>query len=88
MARWIVRRIEVPREDDMTIEEALALPVAVKFDDSNRALGLGRTTAYELARRGEYPLPLMRLGRNYRVRRSDILRFLGIEDPIAAPVAA
>ncbi|KFG75651.1 helix-turn-helix domain-containing protein [Streptomyces mutabilis] len=73
----------------MTIEEALALPVAVKFDDSNRALGLGRTTAYELARRDEYPLPLLRLGRSYRVRRADILRYLGIEDQItAAPAAA
>lgn len=68
-------------------EGVLALPVIMPLDDSNRALRIGRTVGYTLARRGEYPVPVHRLGNQYRVCRSDLLRFLGI-DPIAAPEQA
>lgn len=60
-------------------EEVRALPVIMPLDDSNRAIRVGRTVGYALARRGEYPVPVHRLGNQYRVCRSDLLRFLGIE---------
>lgn len=63
----------------MSRAEALALPVMVSLDTSNRALDLGRTTGYALARRGEYPVKVHRLGNQYRVSRADLLRFLGID---------
>ncbi|WP_239310583.1 MULTISPECIES: helix-turn-helix domain-containing protein [unclassified Frankia] len=39
-----------------------------------RAFGLGRTLAYELARRGGFPCEVHRIGRLYRVNTSDLLR--------------
>ncbi|MFE7387242.1 helix-turn-helix domain-containing protein [Streptomyces sp. NPDC057582] len=72
----------------MSNAEILALPVAVDLVTAGRALSLGRTTAYELARRGEFPVPLLRLGAQYRARRADLLDLLGIEQPAAASPAA
>lgn len=62
----------------MTREELLALPVAVDLDTGNRALGLGRSKGYELAKRGEYPCKVLRLGKAYRVVTADLLSLLGL----------
>ncbi len=40
-------------------------------------LGIGRTKAYELARRGEFPCLVIRIGDRYRVSTADLLRLLG-----------
>jgi len=63
----------------MTHDELLALPVAFSLDVANRALGMGRTTGYALAKRGTYPVRVLRLGRQYRVTRYDLLRYLGLD---------
>lgn len=62
----------------MSREELLALPVAVDLDTSNRALGLGRSKGYELAKRGVYPCKVLRLGNAYRVVTADLLDLLGL----------
>lgn len=62
----------------MSREELLALPVAVDLDTSNRALGLGRSKGYELAKRGAYPCKVLRLGNAYRVVTADLLDLLGL----------
>ncbi len=62
----------------MTREELLTLPVAVDLDTGNRALGLGRSKGYELAKRGEYPCKVLRLGKAYRVVTADLLNLLGL----------
>ncbi|GLX53816.1 MULTISPECIES: hypothetical protein [Streptomyces] len=62
----------------MTREELLALPAAVDLDTGNRALGLGRSKGYELAKRGEYPCKVLRLGKAYRVVTADLLNLLGL----------
>jgi excisionase family DNA binding protein len=46
-----------------------------------RALGLGRSTAYELARRNELPCRVLHVGSSYRIPTADLLRVLGIEPP-------
>jgi len=38
----------------MTLAELMAMPVIVDIGTASRALGLGRSTGYELARRGEF----------------------------------
>jgi excisionase family DNA binding protein len=43
-----------------------------------RILGIGRTKAYELARRGEFPCLVIRVGDLYRVSTAELLRLLGI----------
>ncbi|MFF7340777.1 hypothetical protein ACFZAT_26060 [Streptomyces sp. NPDC008163] len=62
----------------MSREELLGLPVAVDLDTGNRALGLGRSKGYELARRGQYPCKVLRLGSAYRVVTADLLTLLGL----------
>ncbi|MFJ7900479.1 hypothetical protein ACIQ6V_08275 [Streptomyces sp. NPDC096198] len=62
----------------MSREELLTLPVAVDLDTGNRALGLGRSKGYELAKRGEYPCKVLRLGNAYRVVTADLLELLGL----------
>jgi hypothetical protein len=74
-----VREIEITgRLRGMTREELLALPAAVDLETSNRALGLGRSKGYELAKRGQYPCKVLRLGKAYRVVTADLLNLLGM----------
>ncbi|MFJ7590818.1 helix-turn-helix domain-containing protein [Streptomyces sp. NPDC097617] len=71
----------------LTVEEVLSLPAAVDLVTAGRACGISRTTAYDLARRGKFPVPLLRLGAQYRARRVDLLDLLGIEQPAPTPAA-
>jgi predicted DNA-binding transcriptional regulator AlpA len=52
--------------DQMTLAEVQALPAVVDLRTAARILGLGRTLAYQLARRGEFPCRILRLGGAYR----------------------
>lgn len=71
-------RVKVARA--MTHAELLSLPVSFPLETANRALHLGRTTGYDLAKRGEYPVRVLRLGNAYRVTRADLLRYLGVSE--------
>lgn len=73
-----VNQAQGSRPAGMTRSELLALPVAVDLTTAARALGLGRSTAYELARRREFPCRVLLLGSSYRVPTADLLRVLGI----------
>lgn len=71
--------VSAPSARSMTVQELLDLPVSFPLDTANRALALRRSTGYALARRGEYPVRVLRVGNTYRVSRSDLLRYLGID---------
>lgn len=76
--------------EGLTRAELLALPVVIDMTTAARALGLGRSTAYELARRGQFPCRVLRIGSSYRVPTADLLRVLGIdlgEQPAPPPAA-
>ncbi len=62
----------------MTTAELQALPATVNVATAARALGFGRTLAYDLARRDEFPCRLLRIGCRYHVLTSDLLAVLGI----------
>jgi Helix-turn-helix domain len=49
---------------------------------AGRVLGIGRTTAYALARSGEFPCPVVRVGGAYKVPTSGLLRLLGLSDGV------
>ncbi|WP_261718820.1 hypothetical protein [Streptomyces sp. FZ201] len=66
------------RVKGMSREELLELPAAVDLETGNRALGLGRSKGYELAKRGQYPCKVLRLGNAYRVVTADLLALLGL----------
>ncbi|WP_067825565.1 helix-turn-helix domain-containing protein [Actinomadura kijaniata] len=60
----------------MTREELLALPTTTTIEIAARALGLGRTRAYELAKLGQFPCKVIRVGVSYRVVTADLQRLL------------
>jgi hypothetical protein len=62
----------------LTREELLALPASIDIVTAGRAFGVGRTTAYALARNGEFPCQVIRAGRAYRAITADLLRVLHI----------
>lgn len=47
---------------------------------ANSALGISRAHGYALAKRGLYPVKLLKLGGSYRVVTSEMLTLLGILD--------
>ncbi|MFF4220947.1 integrase [Streptomyces nondiastaticus] len=70
----------------MTHAELMALPVSFPLETANRALSIGRTQGYFMAKTGTYPVRVLQLGRAYRVTRYDLWSYLGL--PIAAPDGA
>ncbi|MFD3656997.1 integrase [Streptomyces sp. NPDC058620] len=77
-----------PQGRGMQLAELLGLPVAIDLDTANRALLIGRTKGFQLAKTGDYPVPVMRVGRTYRVSRAALLRSLGVEPEISEAAAA
>ncbi len=63
----------------MSMEELLELPISVDMLTAFRAVGIGRTSGYELVRTGQFPTRVLRLGNTYRVPREELLRLLGID---------
>jgi hypothetical protein len=72
----------------MALADLLALPVSFDVVTAGRAHGMGRTKAHRLARTGEFPCPVRRVGEVYRVNRADLLRSLGIDPAMAEPAQA
>lgn len=64
--------------EKMSREELVALPAVVDLMTAGRALGIGRTRAFALARRGDFPVPVLRVGVTYRVPTAPLLRLLGL----------
>jgi hypothetical protein len=70
----------------MTKAELRALPVSVDLVTAARAFGIGRSGAYDLQARGEFPCVVLKVGRRLVVPRAEILRALGVTD--AEPAGA
>lgn len=62
----------------MTRSEILALPAAIDIETAGRVLGIGRTSAYTLAKSGQFPCRVIRAGRKYRVPTAALLEVLEI----------
>lgn len=67
----------------LTEEEVRALPATVDLPTAGRAFGIGRGTAYELARAAEFPCPVLPLGRRFKVTKAALMRALGYDEPEA-----
>jgi hypothetical protein len=64
---------------DLTTEDVARLPAAVDVPTAARAFGIGRTTGYALARAGDFPCRVIRVGRALRVPTADLRRALGLD---------
>jgi hypothetical protein len=65
-----------PEARRWTAEQIRALGATTDLRTAARIFGLSSNTAYELARRGHFPVPLIRAGRQYRVSVTAILAVL------------
>lgn len=66
--------------EPMTHEELAALPTTTTIETAARALGLGRTRAYQLARDNRFPCKVIRIGTSYRVITADLRHLLTNQD--------
>lgn len=65
----------------MTRQELASLPPVIDISTACRVLGLGRSAAYELVRTGQWPTPVLRLGRLIKVPSAPLLELLGVPTP-------
>ncbi|TDE31046.1 helix-turn-helix domain-containing protein [Actinomadura sp. 6K520] len=64
----------------MSREELAALPTTTTIETAARALGLGRTRAYQLARENRFPCKVIRIGTSYRVVTADLRHLMSSND--------
>ena len=69
----------------LTHAEIAAQPAVTDLVTAGRALGIGRTRAYELARAGQFPCPVIRAGTTWRVPTAGLLALLGLPVPGPPP---
>ena len=69
----------------LSLAEVAALPAVTDLVTAGRALGLGRTKAYELARAGQFPCPVIRAGRTWLVPTAGLHALLGLPVSRTAP---
>lgn len=65
----------------LTMAELMALPSVTDLVSAGKALGVGRTRSYELARAGQFPCRVIRVGKTYRVPTASLFALLGISQP-------
>jgi hypothetical protein len=68
----------------LSVADVQQLPAVVDVVTAGRALGLGRTKTYQLARTGEFPCRVIRVGKTYLVPTAELLTLLGL-DPLGSP---
>ncbi|WP_067186644.1 helix-turn-helix domain-containing protein [Microtetraspora niveoalba] len=56
------------------------LPAVIDVVTAGRLLGFGRTKAYRLAKNGEFPCRVLRVGRSYLVPTREVWALLGYHD--------
>ncbi len=70
----------------MTRDELDALPPVLDVPTAAKVLGIGRSLAYDLVRRGDWPTPVLRVGKLIKIPREPLIRL--IEDPGTADARA
>ncbi|HEX5496889.1 MAG TPA: hypothetical protein VFX70_20195 [Mycobacteriales bacterium] len=77
----------VPQRRVWSVAEVRALGVRTDLVTAGQVLGIGRTVAHQLARRGDFPVPVLRVGHKYVVPVAPLLELLGVPagtDPAGA----
>jgi len=66
----------------MNADDLIDLPAVVNLRTAADVLGIGHSSAYELVRTGQWPTPVLRLGRLIRIPTAPLLSLVGIERPL------
>ena len=70
-----------------TLAQAAKLPASLSLIEAAALLGIGRTHAYNLEAAGQFPVPVLHLGRVIRVPTAPLLDLLGLPVPTPAPAS-
>jgi excisionase family DNA binding protein len=54
-------------------------PAVLDLLEAARLLGVGRTLAYQLVRDGQWPTPVVRMGRLIKIPKKPLLDYLGAD---------
>ena len=63
-----------------SVEDIRALGAVTDLPTAAAILGIGRSTAYTLANTDQFPVPVLRIGRRYRVAVAHLLRLIDFDD--------
>jgi hypothetical protein len=61
----------------VTVDQLKALPPVVSAEVAFAALGVGRSLGYHLIKNGQFPVPVLRLGRIIKIPTAPLLELLG-----------
>lgn len=68
-----------------TLSEVRALGLTTDLETAAQIIGIGRTLAYELAKKDRFPVQLLRLGRRVVVPVHEVLNLLSCDLPGQTP---
>ncbi|MDQ0761940.1 DNA-binding protein [Streptomyces canus] len=75
-------------QQGLTVGNLLSLPPVTDVVTAGKAFGMGSTKAYQLAKAGEFPCKVVRVGGSYRVVTADMLRVLCVPESTEDAAAA
>lgn len=71
----------------MTPDELLALGASTDIPTSCKAMGISTSNGYAQAKKGEFPIRVVKVGSRYVVPTAGLLDLLGIERPAVSGAA-
>jgi excisionase family DNA binding protein len=60
-----------------------AEPLTISLGEAADLLGIHRSTAWNLQSRGNFPVPVLRIGSSLRVKKANLMKFIETGVPIA-----
>jgi hypothetical protein len=70
----------------LSLDQVRALPAMPTALEAFAALNIGETSGYALINSGEFPIEIVKFGRAFRVRKTELLAFLGLPEHADAEV--
>lgn len=67
------------RRTTWTVDAVKALGTVTDIVTAGSILGVGRTVAYQLARDGQFPIPVIKVGERYTVPVGHLLKAIGVD---------
>jgi hypothetical protein len=62
----------------MNRDELNALPAVIDVTTAGKVIGIGRSSAYNLVRRNEFPTPVLHVGKLIKIPTAPLLSLIGV----------